>query len=84
MSICGGLPDIKKVWHGYSKALWSINVINQFKPNIMEAINKNEATKALGAEATVKSNEQPNIYPLAVLIFSMIGVSTVLQLVFLA
>ena len=50
----------------------------------MEAKNTNEATKALGAEATVKSNEQPNIYPLAVLVFSMIGVSTVLQLVFLA
>jgi hypothetical protein len=50
----------------------------------MQAINKKEATKALSAEVAVKTNEQPNIYPLAVLIFSMIGVSTVLQLVFLA
>jgi hypothetical protein len=50
----------------------------------MEIRKTNEATKAQGAEAIVKSEEQPNIYPLAVLIFSMIGVSAVLQLVFLA
>ena len=50
----------------------------------METRKTNDATQAHSAEAILKTQEQSNIYPLAVLIFSMIGVSTVLQIVFLA
>ena len=43
-----------------------------------------KATKAPGAGMFKKSKSGESIFSLAVLVFSMIGVSTVLQLVFLA
>jgi len=57
---------------------------NQLKSNIMKLKKENSAIKALSVEATVKTKASSSIYSLALLIFSMIGVSTVLQLVYLA
>lgn len=58
-------------------------IITNLKPNIMK-LNSTNAIKAPGAKLLKKTKTVENIYPLVVLVFSMITVSTVLQLVFLA
>jgi len=50
----------------------------------MKLRKKEKANKALSAEAAAKTSTNSDLFSLILLIFSMIGISTVLQLVFLA
>lgn len=64
-------------------SLSKVTRLTNLKPNIMK-LNSTKTIKAPGAKMMEKTKSRENIYSLAILIFSMIGVSTVLQLVFLA
>jgi len=50
----------------------------------MKLKNKTENLRARGAASSTKSEGEGNIHAVALLIFFMIGVSTALQLMFLA
>ncbi|MBL4578122.1 MAG: hypothetical protein JKY18_02525 [Flavobacteriales bacterium] len=50
----------------------------------MKKNNNNKAIAAQGAKVVAKTKSNESIFSFAILVFSMIGMSTVLQLVFLA